>query len=516
MVGLVLIAAAALAGPPDPPCDTSCQRDTARQELESGRTREPIDRLKQALADAPSDRVLTLLLARAYLLDGNLFWAERTISSALADAPGDPELLAWLAAIHLRQGDPELISDVADSNLEPDAGPLETRWRLIGAGRASLAGDETTARSMIELAASGDGIFPEDIAPLGTLRSSLDPWWRPVLEAGFDLGGGWTSNALAGAPTDPGASGEPSGLVLPELRARLAPRTGGRVEPVLDIEVLGNLPLDTAADELSTLLGGLRIAGSAADARRRITVGYRAEVLFVHQESSTYSKAHRLEAEVEWADGRVLFGGAGHREYLDDRRTRWEADAGLGGPIARGLPFPVVAGATLRLADAESPAYDQLGVSAAVSAMIGLGRQTSLQIALSAAWDDYFNSGGAEGLLVFGTEDTRRDLLGRVGLTVWAPEWHGLRPGLELRGSRRDSTADDRPGFDFSYTEWRAVLWLRFNFAAGIGLPSAQAPLDHVPLDWGLGTGAGMEQERIMDLLRRDEELRRGSSCVLP
>lgn len=91
-------------------------------------------------------------------------------------------------------------------------------------------------------------------------------------------------------------------------------------------------------------------------------------------------------------------------------------------------------------------------------------------------------------------------------------------PQTRPRGSRheKDSTADDRPGYDFSFSEWRAVVWLRWRFSAGNGAPKVAVPAGHIPLDWGIDTGdGGMEQERILDLLRRDEELRRGSSCSI-
>jgi hypothetical protein len=132
---------------------------------------------------------------------------------------------------------------------------------------------------------------------------------------------------------------------------------------------------------------------------------------------------------------------------------------------------------------------------------------------VSGAWDDYPNSGGEEGRLVFGTEEKRRDLLGRFGLRFWAPAWRSLRPGLELRYTRRESTADETPGFNFSYSEWRAVAWLRWTFGADPWAPRVVGDAGHVPLDWGLESDTGMHQERILDLLKGDEELRRGSSC---
>jgi hypothetical protein len=516
MWALVVVVGASLAAQPVLPCDDDCHRENVRQLLVAGDTRAAIERLKAALEEHPGDRGLSLMLARAYLLDDNLFWAERTVITALDAKPGDPELLAWLAAIHLRQGDPELATEDLDSDRAPADDPLRTRWRLLEASLARLEGNESSARSEVDLAAAGDAIYPEDVPALLALRSSLDPWWSPVLTGTLDVGGGWTSNALAGSPTDPGSSGEPSAMLLPELRARVAPHTRTRAQPIFDLELLGNLLQNQDVDELSTLITGLRVGGSYANERRRITIAYHTEVLYLDQESAIYSEAHRGETEIEWPDGRMVFAGFGHRAYRDERRSRWEGDLGLGGPIRLGTDFPVVAGVTLRFADACSPAYDQLGLSAAVSTIFNLGHRTSLQTSVSAIWDDYFNSGGAEGLLVFGTEDERRDLLGRIAVIFWAPEWRGLRPGVELRASRRNSTADDRPGFDFSYDEWRAMVWLRWTFSAGAGLPPRRAPAGHVPLDWALDPDRSMPQERILDLLRRDEELRRGSSCALP
>ncbi|HSN54732.1 MAG TPA: hypothetical protein VLT32_08665 [Candidatus Sulfomarinibacteraceae bacterium] len=516
MVVLAVAAALVVAGLAPAACDVACERQTASRLIEEGASRAAIDRVKAARERFPDDRALVLLLARAYLREGNLFWAERTLADAAARWPDDAELRAWLAAVHLRQGDPELAGEDLAADLEPDGGPLAARWRLLEASRARLTGDAEAARTRLEEAADADALYPEDRPALAALRRDLEPWWSPALGGTFDLGGGHTSNALAGSPTDPGAPGDPSGLVLAELRGRVAPPLGGAVAPFLDLEVLGDGLTRDAYRELSSLEASLRLGGAVAAGDHRTSVGYRAEVLELDQEPSRFSDAHRLEVEVEWLSGHVLFGGAGHRRYRDARRTRWETDVGVGGPLRLRPGWPTVAGATLRRADADSPAYDLVGVSAAASAAIPLGRGASLRLSLSAAWDDYLNSGGAEGLAVFGTTDTRRDLLGRVGATLWAPAWRGLRPGLELRASRRDSTADDRPGFDFSYSEWRAVLWLRVTFDADPWAPPTVAPPGHVPLEWGLAGDRGLDQERILDLLRRDEELRRGSSCTLP
>ena len=343
-----------------------------------------------------------------------------------------------------------------------------------------------------------------------------DPWWSPALSGTLDLGAGRTSNALAGSPTDPGSTGDPSNLLRAELRSRFIPPVHGRAKPVVDLEILGSGLLNEDYRDLSTLLTGLRLEDSIDSATHRWDFGYRAEVVLIDQELSLFSEAHRLEVELEWTRGQAAFAGVGHRSYRDERRTRWEGDLGYGAPIGLKRRFPVLLGASLRLADTQSPAYDQIGLSAAASSTIPLGPRTTLRVGLAAIWDDYPHSGGEEGLHVFGTEEKRRDLLGRIAVALWVPGWRNLRPGVEVRYTKRNSTADQTPGFDFSYDEWRATLWLRWTFAADPWAPRIVTDPDHVPLEWGLDDGGAVEQENILDLLRRDEELRRGSSCSIP
>jgi hypothetical protein len=88
-----------------------------------------------------------------------------------------------------------------------------------------------------------------------------------------------------------------------------------------------------------------------------------------------------------------------------------------------------------------------------------------------------------------------------------------MRVGVEAEIARRDSTADARAGFDFDYTERRLLLLLRFSFGADPSAPRAVSAPGHVRLEWGLGSGDALETDRIIDLLRQDDDLRRGSSC---
>ncbi|MCD4748626.1 MAG: hypothetical protein K8R59_04555 [Thermoanaerobaculales bacterium] len=512
MLELLFAAGLLGAGHPPAPCDLECEQQAVVRLLDQGETRSAVERLNDARRRFPDDRRLVLLLTRSYLLENNLFWAERTLREAVTRWPNDPELRAWLAAVHLRQGDPELVIADLDPEHEPTDDPHRARWRLLAVSRARLADDATEAGTLLAQITEEDVLYPEDRRLWASLKSSSDPWWSESITGTLEIGAGRTSNALAGSPTDPGMSGGPSGLIPLKLRSRFAPPTGTSLKPAIDLEVLATSLLEDAYSELSSLQGGLRLGAMVLDGERRWTFGYRAEVLWLDQDSPLYSEAHRAEFELEWADGQVVFLGGGRRVYSDERRTRWEGEIGVGGPLRLTAGVPLLAGATLRLANAQSTAYDQFGISAAASATVPLGRRSSLRVALSGVWDDYPNSGGEEGRLVFGTEEKRRDLLGRVGLTLWTPAWRNLRPGFEVRYTRRESTADETPGFDFSYREWRAIAWLRWTFKADPWAPRTVDD-DHVPLDWGLESSGGMDQERILDLLRGDEELRRGSSC---
>ncbi len=443
---IFLAAVLLLTGLPQASLDAELEAQAASGLLGRGETRAAVERLRHATGLFPENRRLRLLLARAYLLEDNLFWAERTVHRALEQWPEDPELRSWLAAIHLRQGDPELVRHDLDPELEPAAGPQQARWRLLDASRARLESEPGERTEGVARLIAIESLYPEDRPVWAGLISSADPWWGAALTGTMDLGAGHTSNALAGSPTDPGHAGDPSNFLRAELRSRFVPPMAGKAKPVFELEVLGNGLLNEDYRELSTLQAGLRLGGVVDAPTHRWNFGYRAEALFIDQSLSRFSEAHRAEVELEWARGRVAFAGAGHRSYRDERRTGWEGNLGFGTPIGLDRRFPVLLGATLRLADAQSPAYDQIGLSAAASSTIPLGRRTSLRVGLAAIWDDYPHSGGEEGRHVFGTEEKRRDLLGRIAVTFWAPGWRSLRPGVELRYTQRDSTADQSPG----------------------------------------------------------------------
>jgi tetratricopeptide (TPR) repeat protein len=509
----ILLALAMGAAKAEGPCDAPCERARAERLLRSNDLRGAIEHLRDAAGKFPDDPALPLVLARAYLFEGNLFWAESTLRAALDRRPDDVETRSWLALVHLREGDPGLAKTVLAAGPPPREGPGRSRRALLGAYLADLEGDDPVGLSLLSGIGRSTPVYPEDRRAFAALGLRLDPWRIEPLSGGLELAAGATSNALAGAPTDPGGQGTGSGLADGTIRLRFAPGLSPSIRAVFELDGEGHLLAEEKYRELSSLLLGGRVGGLATLGRYRALVAYRAEVLHLDQSPSLYSEAHRGEIEVETTAGGLFFGGAGHRVYRDERRTRNEWDIGLGGPIRAVKGAPAVVGATVRGATARSEAYDLLGASLALAVRFNLPGGVTARLSGSGSWDDYPNSGGPEGLLVHGTRDRRRDLTGKATLGIWLPAWRGLKLGLEGQLSRRDSTADERPGFDFDFTEARARLLVRVELGADPSAPPALSPPGHVPLEWGLGPGEAGATETIIDLLRQDEELRRGSSC---
>jgi hypothetical protein len=287
----------------------------------------------------------------------------------------------------------------------------------------------------------------------------------------------------------------------------------GAWSPQVELDLIGHLLADQEYRELSSLHSSLRLSGTSARAGHRLTIGYRAELLLLDQDDATYAEAHRGEIELETRTGRLLFAGAGYRSYRDQRRSRWEADLGLGGPLSLSDRTSLLYGATIRWADASSPAYDQHGASVVLATQVGLGKGFSSRLSGTVSWDDYPHSGGSEGMLVFGSTEPRQDLLGRLKLELTGPAWHGLRPVLSWQYSRRDSSIDEIPLGSFDFSESRVVLQLRWSFSGDPWAPATVSPPGHLPLDWGLDAVDGATSHPIIELLRQDEELHRGSSC---
>lgn len=468
---------------------------------DAGRFREAAAAARAA-AEAGADEVTCALWeARSYLAAGNTPWAER----ALKRQPGRALTAAWLAFIYAQDGDVALARQTLEAAHGAPSSPAEAnRLRLLGAWTALLEGDAAAATLQLAAVESRTGLFPEDREAWLALSRKAIPGWAAPIAFSSEIQAGYTSNSLAGSPTDPGRGAPPGGLARLSAEGRWTGR-GSRARPVAEVALRGLGLEDPSARELSYLEARGRLGAQLGPATSAFLAG---ELLSLPEQADTrYSTAARGELERQLRGDAALLAAVGRRRFRDPARTRWEAELGAAGRVGA-----FTLGGTLRWHDTDNEAYDLRGVLLVVASRLPLWRGATIQATASAGHTSYYHSGGVGGLLAHGTTEKRSDLLGRLTLAVWSPPRRGVRVGVGAELARQDSTADRVPGFDFDFTERRVTLRLRWQ-GEGLGLTARTVrPGGHVPLPWGLGGEDGLDG-RVLDLLRQDEELRRGSSC---
>jgi hypothetical protein len=496
--------------------NATCEIEVTDCLIAAGRAREAVDRLKAVVKEHPEVPLFARLLARAYLADNNPFWAERTLQEALSRDPNDCMTRSWLAWVGISTGDLDLAREILAETGCPTTKAEHARWLLLSAFMAHAENDAATATESVGRVPDVGQIFPEDQALWLFLRGARQPAWIEPFSTRFELSTGYTSNARAGSPTDPGTSGPSSGLARMDLFARAAfPPPLQPVRPILEGGLKGHGISASEARDLSYLDLSIRPAIMIGADFPRLLLGYKADLLLLNEEDKrNFYEGHRGEAEVETGVS-TFFVGGGYRRFAESGRTRWEIDGGLGRPVR--LPFRVggLAAVSLRYYDAVGDAYDLVGGTALVAVRRALPAGCYARLMTSVGVDDYPSSGGTRGFEAYGTTDKRFDVLTKVATEMWSASWHGLRAGLGYEFAWRVSTAD-QPYNDYEYNEHRVLLKTRWSFDLNPWTPEVVIEENHVPLDYGLSTngGASLENERIQDLLRQDEAARRGSSCV--
>ncbi|MBI5546352.1 MAG: hypothetical protein HY901_20895 [Deltaproteobacteria bacterium] len=503
---LALLAAAALGASPQ--VDEGWP-ERARILLDQGQPRAAIELLKAVVGPGAESRERALLLARAYLAEGNDFWALRTLQSLAARDPGDCEARLALAWIALRQK----VRDAARAELEQarcPAGALAARRSFLEAAVAAAEDKPSEARAALISGLSQPEVYAEDLAALPALRRVAYPGYVPPLTARVELSGLWTSNARAGSPIDPQserATASAGGQASASLRLLLP---GFFARPILEGEMRA---MGYGAEE-SRDYGTLLLSGRPAlllDLLGGALVAYRFEALRVEAGDRyspgplLFSNAHRGELELALPRSMTIFGGAGRRFLREDGRTRTEADLGLGGTLRPASFVHLMGALTGRAHWSRNAAYDLWGGTLLVSAEWRLPRRVSIRTGLAGALDRYPRSAG-----YFGTDEARRDLLLRASLGLWSPTLAGVRAGLTYELGQRWSSAAA-----YSFSDHRVLLKLVWSYTWDPFTPRAAEHPGSLPLDWGLGTEAGDgAEERVQDMLRQDEALQRGSTCV--
>jgi Tfp pilus assembly protein PilF len=486
--------------------------DQARALLSLGQAAQAIPLLKEEIERDPSSMTLRLLLARAYLDDGNELWALRTVAAAADLHREDCNLSLWLAWIQIRQGALDQAREVLDgacSHWQPE----RARRALLMAMLAQQAGSPAEAQARLDEALAADLVYPEDRAAIGQLQDKLDPGHLPPITGRLEAGLGWAANALAGSPTDPISAKEAKASPVGQTAVwvRFLPPSRSWVRPSLEADMRALGYSAATGRDFSYLSLGARPGVQLGKGKHKALLAYHYESLLLAGGDRYvggplwFYDSHRAEGELEIPLGLMVFGGVGKRNFREMGRNRLEADGGMGGTLDVGTRTHLLGAVSGRYQDAANDAYDLRGASLLVAAEIRLPRRWSARAGVLASGDLYPRSAGYFDPAAHFTN--RRDVLIKLSASTFAPPLGDqVKLGLFYEFANRDSTAHP-----YAYTDHRVLAKLIWNFTADPWLPAAVSPVDHVAIDYGLGA---MELgERVQDLLRQNEDVQRSASC---
>ncbi len=492
--------------------DAPLDLDQARALVAQGQAARAIPFLKAEIERQPTSKPLRLLLARAYLDDGNDFWALRTVAAAADLYHEDCNLSLWLAWIEIRQGALDRAREVLDRACAHWP-PEHARRALLLGMLEERAGSPAQALAWLDKAQASAWVYPEDRVAISDLRDKLLPGHLPPISGRVEVGLGWTANALAGSPTDPTSAGRSAASPLGQTAVwvRFAPPGLSFVRPSLEADLRAVGYTAAAGRGFSYLALGGRPGLQIGRGNRRVLLAYHYDALLLaggdtyEQGPIWFYDAHRAEAELEVGSGVVVFGGVGKRRFREMGRTRFEADGGVGGGFDLGARTHLLGALSGRVHDAANDAYDLRGASLLVAAEIRLPGRWSARTAFLASGDLYPRSPGYFDPAANTTN--RRDLLLKVSASAFMPPLlDPMKVGFTYELATRGSTAGP-----YAYTDHRLFCRVIWTFKADPWLPAALSPSDHVALDYGLG-GEALE-ERVQDLLRQNEDVQRSAAC---
>jgi hypothetical protein len=505
-----------------PGCDRSCKtvpcfQKAARCFLERKEPREAKTLLKAALASHPRVIELRLLLARAYLELDNRVWARRVLVEGLAADRDSCQLRSWLIWVQLKGAELDEAAALLDEKGCPDSEPMRGRWHLLRGTLARYREQREGAAKQLELAADGAELYQEDQELREGLQRYALPDRPPPLDLRLELGGGYTSDGLAGSPSDAAhAEAHPTAAMSVDLLALFEPPLGRVFRPSLELGLRGLFFSAMEARDFSHLAlsvrPGLHLPGD-------LHLAYAGQLFLLTGADSYeagprwYYETHR--GEVEWTPRPwiTLLGGAGRSTFREEPRTRTELDGSVGLTF-RPWRLAVLAVLSLRGHWARHEAYNLGGGTFITSATLPLTLSVgtfSLRARFLLSADLYPDSAGYFDDAAAVDVESRRDLLIKGGLEGWSPAWRGMRAGLSYEASGRLSTIDA-----YEYVDHRVLLRLRVRLDLDPWAPStATAGSGHVRLPVGVaGSKDALEEERIRDLLRQEDAARRGSTCV--
>jgi hypothetical protein len=460
-----------------------------------------------------------LLEVRSQILEGDVLSARVTLESRERTHAIDCQVRAWLIWIDIEQHQWE------DARLRlrapgcPQTDEEHSRWALLEALLARSEGDTEGLVRRLEGLGERSAFFPEDQELDTTLRwRHLEGYTFP-LETMVEVGFGGTSNAFAISPVDAARRDAlASAVVRPSIALQLrAPAR--RVTPTVEARAWG---LGIAAQEARSRSHATisLTAGAWFGRRPRLRPLFafaHEEVLLNLPDRSRYAAANRLEAELSPGRRLTLFAGVGRRTFFTDPwRTRREGDgAAILGLTAFGRPL-LLAGA-FRFFSADRAVHDQVGATLTAATDVPVRPGLSARLVAAGGFDDFPHSGGADGIIAFGTSDRRRDLLFRLSAGLWQRLSDSVVAGATYDFARRWSTADTPGVRYYPYVDHRMLVTLRFERGGNPWRRPGRKPPGHVPLPYDdLERPSVVLDDLVRRLLRHQDELSEDCGCVVP
>ena len=515
----VLLAAAVLGRAVFADFDSTPEQAIARGKalLEAGQARQAIETLKPVLATHTQNGTLARLMAGAYLAEGNVPWALRTLDRHAA-ATGDCETRSWIVWIHLDRGNLDAARAVLEDGAGPAAdscldapGPIGARWALLFAWMRHLEKRPRQALRHLDRARRSPQIFQEDARLLSFVQAVADANRIAPIRTRLDFGWGWTSNALLTSPAEADEK-EPvvaSRMFFSTQEIRFVPPVSRVVRPSLAFRGRGDLHLDPEASDADLYALEGRIGAVLGYGLPRLRVHYAVSDLLL-AEGDVYdsgprwfSEAHRAQAEFEALSWLTLLAGGGRRIFREGARTRTELDAAVAPAVPLHKGFRLAAIGSGRHHDADISAYDAVGGTVLVALYATYFKDGYARLGASAAQDDYPDS-----MDYFAVDKKRSDRRFTVFPSLWSPSLGGIQAGLAYTYDRRDATIES---LDYEAHEVRLTLAWKASFDPW--RPRKLVDENRVLLPYRLVWPTRYKEE-LDELLRQEDAARRASSCV--
>jgi hypothetical protein len=455
-------------------------------------------------------------MARAdlYLAEDNPFWALRVLGAFIEEHGPACEARAQASRIQISQANLEGAEALLDESSCQGTEPLRVRRSLLLAEIAELRGDSKRALELVREADAHRVRYAEDDERLRKLERAYDPYRLPLFTAALDVGAGWASTGLGHLPLEVATPPrtQNSALTSLHLLGRWVLPYRPAFRPLAEVEFRGTELLTNRSPDRSYRQSVLRLGALLGRKAPRLELAYAFDVAsapgYVDDTSAfaAFSTAHRGEYRLDLGRGFFAFGLLGYRGFANRAWSRVESEQGLLKRWELSDTIALETGALVRAYRARSHGFDQVGGSAFLGLNIAAPKGFELRENITLGVDRFPSSEG-----FWATARERRDHLVRVGLTLLAPETNLFRLALTYDYVNRDSRMQ---AYDFS--DHRALLEVRFRFDSDDLTKRTIGPEGRVPLQHEKETPNAVTPERLStkEAVQRDEQMRRGSSCL--